>query len=182
MMTSEYRPPSGLKQQANKNPPQAPCTIPLLNQHVKTNSQDPVAHWCWSPTKNLGAGERGGDRCRGILGENGLTTAADGLGGPNMLGKKNGEGPLPQNFSSLHMVWGGSTLKSLSWTRCAGRGRTSTPAAMASASEAESSRESTEKPRLLLNASLFKTLYPRSKSSKSCVSDLNKTKKNHINK
>ena len=67
--TSEYRPdPSGLKQQENKKPPHAPRTIPPLSQQKRTNSQDPAEHWCWSPTKNLGAGERDGDWWGGLGG------------------------------------------------------------------------------------------------------------------
>ena len=79
------------------------------------------------------------------------------------MGKKNGDGPLPQNFSSLHKLVSGS-LKSLSWTRPEGLGRDSpageTTVARSSraSSRPVSSRESTVKPRLRRKASLFRTL------------------------
>ena len=110
----EFRPPpSGLKQQENKKPPQEPSIRPPLNQQKRKNSQDPVPHWCWSPTKALGAGERflcggGGFRCTTSgLGRfwclKGLTADAETWRGRPKVksGKKNGEGPPAQNFSSV---------------------------------------------------------------------------------
>ena len=155
--------------------------MPPLNQQKRTNSQDPVPHWCWSPTKNFGcAGDvfwRGGcdewsgcGGCWDCIGRwplNGLTTAADGLGGAKILGKKNGDGPDPQNFSSLQTLWLSpppfDTLKSLSVTSASGTGKDSiwrpvAEAMMTSSSEAVSSNDSTENPRLRRKASLFKTL------------------------
>ena len=131
-MAFEFRPPpSALKQQANKKPPQDPSICPPLNQQKRKNSQDPVPHWCWSPTKALGAGERfrfepepaGGEGrvAEGVgfrffpgfpvpetevgrcLNGTGLTADTDTWRGrPNpKSGKKNGLGPPVQNFSSL---------------------------------------------------------------------------------
>ena len=80
------------------------------------------------------------------------------------MGKKNGDGPLPQNFSSLHKPPVSGSLKSLSWTRPEGLGRDSpageTTVARSSraSSRPVSSRESTVKPRLRRKASLFSTL------------------------
>ena len=52
----------GLLQQDIINPPHPPSTIPPCNQQKRKNSQDPVKHWAWSPTKNLSLG--GGARLR----------------------------------------------------------------------------------------------------------------------
>ena len=110
-MALEFRPPpSGLKQQANKKPPQEPSIRPPLSQQKRKNSQDPVPHWCWSPTKALGAGDRflcgrGGFRCTtsGLGRLKGLTADAETCRGrpKPKSGKKKGEGPPAQNFSSL---------------------------------------------------------------------------------
>jgi len=46
----------GLLQQDIRNPPHDPSTTPPCNQQKRKNSQEPVMHWLWSPTKNLSLG------------------------------------------------------------------------------------------------------------------------------
>ena len=60
----------GRLQQDWRNPPQPPSTTPPPSQQNRKNSHEPVAHWLWSPTKNLSWGplaggrrRRGGDCC-----------------------------------------------------------------------------------------------------------------------
>ena len=46
----------GLLQHDIRNPPHPPSTTPPCNQQNRKNSQEPVMHWLWSPTKNLSLG------------------------------------------------------------------------------------------------------------------------------
>ena len=46
----------GLLQQDWRKPPHPPSTTPPASQQKRKNSQDPVRHRSWSPTKNLSLG------------------------------------------------------------------------------------------------------------------------------
>ena len=42
-----------------RKPPHPPSTTPPCSQQKRKNSQDPVRHWAWSPTKSLSCWGRG---------------------------------------------------------------------------------------------------------------------------
>ena len=108
----------GLLQQDIMNPPHPPSTIPPCIQQNRKNSQEPVRHWLWSPTKNLSRGGGALLRNPGRVKKNLSCVFHESGLGPywywSLLTRAEAEGrysSLPKNSSSSPKKW--SLLSSL---------------------------------------------------------------------